>query len=299
MTDQNEQDPSILDTQPEISPLAHARSAYLGYAALAHLSRESIEEGVSLVESANDNQADKLRVAFSSVAQVLLEIKGLTETEATITLDSGKVVEAELLGVKAEAIQHSLHWVGRRYLASMVGSIDDLELHAQHIPAIVGVLIEMRGQSIRTERRTLDIEKLLSLRLAGLSTEEISVTLSSKPNRVKGAFHYFSKLVAQKDSIEERNKLFRNRLAELNLLQSKQYMTDEELDAHLPPKAPKNTTSAPRTSRRVVKQKAPVRVPISQETAPYVPHAFPDDLLPGETMAERRLRLRNAANEAE
>ena len=298
MNEQNE--PELIDAekQIEISPLAYARNAYIGYAALARLGKESIDEGMSVIEAANEQQAHKLRLAFSSVAQVLLEMKGPMEIEATTILDSSKMVEEESSDVKAEAFQHSLHWVGKRYLSHLVGPVEDLELHVGHIPAIVELLVEMRGEPKRIERRSLDIEELLKMRFAGLSAEDIAISLKTKPNRVKGAFLRFSELIDQRATVDERSDMFRNRLMELNLFENKRHMTDEELDAHLSEKVLKKVSTAPNT-RQIIEQKPIVQSQISQEASSYVLYEVPDDILPGETMGERRIRLREEAKKAE
>lgn len=298
MNEHDEQAAVTAEKEIKISPLAHARSAYLGYATLARLAKESVDEGLSLIEIADEQQARKLGHAFSSAAQVLLEMNGLTETETVITLESGRVVEAELLGAKVEALQHSLPWVGKRYLSNLVGSVEDLELHVEHIPAIVELLIKMRGEPKRTERRSLDIDKMLSLRFAGLSTEEIASRLMTKPNRVKGAFQRFSDLIHQGSTIDERNKMFRSRLLELNLLADKRHMTDAELDAHLPSKALREASKLPKT-RRIVKKDITAQSQTSQQEIADVQYTPPDDLLPGETIRERRARLREVEAETE
>ena len=250
-----------------ISAIKNAQVTYLGYAALARLSDEHVARGKQTIEAATDSQAERLQIAFASASQVLMEIRGLAEVKMSIELISGLNVNTNIAIVQAESLKHSLPRVGKRYLASMVGPVDDIVLHAKHIPAIVDALLSLHGEAQRIERRTLDMEKLLTMRFAGLSTEEIAINQGTIANRVKGAFSRFDTSVSEKLSLKNRQNVFRTRLKELGLLE---YVC-------IP------------TTKVVVPGEVHLATDLIQ---PYEAHPFPDDLLDGETMGERRRRLR-------
>jgi len=218
MPNYSEQHPQHNGERSEPSLADYARSAYLGYAALANLSQESITRGISTLELAKEDQIERLQYAFSSAAQVLMEI---AETNGEFGSSETRVET-----VNVEGAQRSIHWVGKRYLAGLVGPIDDLVLHQGHIPVTVDFLLEAQGKLERVERRSLDMAQLLTLRFSGLSADEIALELDTKSNRVKGAFTRFNERISQRVSVEEGGRLFRERLSALNLLEYKQESTD-------------------------------------------------------------------------
>ena len=275
-----------------ISAIQNARATYLGYAVLARLSGEHVVRGEQDIDAATDSQAERLHVAFASASQVLMEIRGLAGVEMSIELTSGVNVNTNIAIVQAESLKHSLPRVGKRYLASMVGPVDDIVLHDKHIPAIVDALLSLHGEALRVERRTLDMEKLLSLRFAGLSTEEIASNQGTIAKRVKGAFLRFYESVSKKVSLENRQKVFRDRLEEVGLLEYASIPTSEELDTNLPSRALKKPS--PRKNKTPhTKVVVPGKVHITTDPIrPEKPPTFPDDLLVGETMSDRRRRLR-------
>ena len=90
--------------------------------------------------------------------------------------------------------------------------------------------------------------------------------------------------------------MLRSRLEEKNLLIEKHVLSKEELDAKLPPRAAKNTSTG-RAGRASKKTTLTSAVQEENLAIDFVPHKLPADLLPGETMGERRVRLREAAKE--
>jgi len=281
---------------PESQDKENARTAYLGYAALANLSNESIEQGLGLVEIANETQTERIQAAFASVAKVLMEVKGLVEMPLAIELSPQYTIKTDIIGYRADSLQQTLPWAGRRYLANIVGDIDDIDLHLEHVPALVELLVEMRGTPERVDRHALDIRQLLTLRFAGLTAAEIAIQIDSSASRVKGNFYRFSEAIERQSTAEDRNSMLRSRLEEKNLLIEKHVLSKEELDAKLPPRAAKNTSTG-RAGRASKKTTLTSAVQEENLAIDFVPHKLPADLLPGETMGERRVRLREAAKE--
>jgi len=274
---------------PETHDKDEARTAYLGYATLAYLSRETMEQGIGIIERANIEQAARLQSAFASAAQVLMEVKGLVEPTVATQPPVEESVQRVVIESPADSLKRPLPWVGKRYLSNLVGSVDDIELHLGHIPALVEMLIEMRGKIERVERRSLDLHQLLTLRFTGLSTEEIAEIVSSNANRVKGAFFRFGQGIEQQGTTEERGVTLRSHLAAHDLLTPKHSPTVQELDDSLPGYAPKKLETA--ETRRVIgkRKSALVATELHKDVDPQ---AYPEDLLPDESMGERRIRLR-------
>lgn len=274
---------------PETQDKHEARTAYLGYATLAYLSRETMEQGIGIIERANPEQTARLQTAFASAALVLMEVKGLVEPTAPVLPAVPETVLTETIESPASSLNRPLPWVGKRYLSNLVGPVDDIELHLGHIPTIVEALMEMRGNIERVERRSLDLHQLLTLRFTGLSTEEIAEIVTSNANRVKGAFFRFGQGVEQQGTTEERGATLRSHLATHDLLTPKHSPTVQELDDSLPGYAPKKLETA--ETRRVIgkRKSALVATELHKDVNPQ---AYPADLLADESMSERRIRLR-------
>jgi len=283
-------------TNTESTHTDMAKAAFFGYAALAHLPPETLEHGADVIDKANAEQVERLRASFATVARTIMEIEGFGSDEINSTVRPYMPIEEEVGNVVAETLKQAIPKVGRRYLASMAGSVDDLALRAEHIPAIIEVLLSIRGQ-VHVDRRTLDIETLLRLRLGGMLASDIAANQNTSASRVKGAFFRFGETINNRATPEEVGRALREKFSELAILEEAHTLTKEELDAKLPPRVSKESpSSGNRTKRAPRKRNAPAPKPISlRSTEHYVPVAMPDDLLPGESMAERRLRLREEA----
>jgi len=265
---------------PEIQDKSHARTAYLGYAALANLSNESIEQGLGLVEIANDEQTQRIREAFASIASVLMEVKGLVEMPLAIELTSDRVIEAEIVGYQADALRRMLPKIARNYLTVIAGEIGDMDLNLSHVPVIVETLLDMRGPVENPNRRTPDMQEMLTLRFAGLTTEEIALKIGSTASRVKGYFFRFSEAINERSSVDERNTLLRRRFA------------SPELPDHAVAEEPAPVEETPKVIDTIVEVVVEEPAILPDEA----PSPFPSDLLPGETMAERRVRIRESGD---
>lgn len=257
---------------PEIQDKSDARAAYLGYAALANLSNESIEQGLGLVEIANGDQTERIRAAFASVASVLMEVRGLVEIPLAIELPSERVVQTEIVGYQADALGRMLPKIARNYLGVIAGDVSDMQLNLSHVPVIVETLLDMRGPAENPARPPVDMQEMLTLRFAGLTAEEIALKINSTASRVKGYFFRFTEAINQRSSVEDRNIQLRRSLGWHEPDVEVQSLIEEVVD----------TVVEPIVEEVVVE-------------AAVTPNAFPSDLLPGETMAERRVRLRELA----
>lgn len=257
---------------PEIQDKSDARAAYLGYAALANLSNESIEQGLGLVEIANGDQTERIRAAFTSVASVLMEVRGLVEIPLAIELPSERVVQTEIVGYQADALGRMLPKIARNYLGVIAGDVSDMQLNLSHVPVIVETLLDMRGPAENPARPPVDMQEMLTLRFAGLTAEEIALKINSTASRVKGYFFRFTEAINQRSSVEDRNIQLRRSLGWHEPDVEVQSLIEEIVD----------TVVEPIVEEVVVE-------------AAVTPNAFPSDLLPGETMAERRVRLRELA----
>jgi len=257
---------------PEIQDKSDARAAYLGYAALANLSNESIEQGLGLVEIANGDQTERIRAAFTSVASVLMEVRGLVEIPLAIELPSERVVQTEIVGYQADALGRMLPKIARNYLGVIAGDVSDMQLNLSHVPVIVETLLDMRGPAENPARPPVDMQEMLTLRFAGLTAEEIALKINSTASRVKGYFFRFTEAINQRSSVEDRNIQLRRSLGWHEPDVEVQSLIEEVVD----------TVVEPIVEEVVVE-------------AAVTPNAFPSDLLPGETMAERRVRLRELA----
>jgi len=257
---------------PEVQDKSDARAAYLGYAALANLSNESIEQGLGLVEIANGDQTERIRAAFGSVASVLMEVRGLVEIPLAIELPSERVVQTEIVGYQADALGRMLPKIARNYLGVIAGDVSDMQLNLSHVPVIVETLLDMRGPAENPARPPVDMQEMLTLRFAGLTAEEIALKINSTASRVKGYFFRFTEAINQRSSVEDRNIQLRRSLGWHEPDVEVQSLIEEVVD----------TVVEPIVEEVVVE-------------AAVTPNAFPSDLLPGETMAERRVRLRELA----
>jgi len=257
---------------PEVQDKSDARAAYLGYAALANLSNESIEQGLGLVEIANGDQTERIRAAFASVASVLMEVRGLVEIPLAIELPSERVVQTEIVGYQADALGRMLPKIARNYLGVIAGDVSDMQLNLSHVPVIVETLLDMRGPAENPARPPVDMQEMLTLRFAGLTAEEIALKINSTASRVKGYFFRFTEAINQRSSVEDRNIQLRRSLGWHEPDVEVQSLIEEVVD----------TVVEPIVEEVVVE-------------AAVTPNAFPSDLLPGETMAERRVRLRELA----
>jgi len=257
---------------PEVQDKSDARAAYLGYAALANLSNESIEQGLGLVEIANGDQTERIRAAFTSVASVLMEVRGLVEIPLAIELPSERVVQTEIVGYQADALGRMLPKIARNYLGVIAGDVSDMQLNLSHVPVIVETLLDMRGPAENPARPPVDMQEMLTLRFAGLTAEEIALKINSTASRVKGYFFRFTEAINQRSSVEDRNIQLRRSLGWHEPDVEVQSLIEEVVD----------TVVEPIVEEVVVE-------------AAVTPNAFPSDLLPGETMAERRVRLRELA----
>jgi len=293
----------LIDQPALISPKEEAKSSYLGYAALARLSPEATALGEADIEKSDDNQALRLGVAFQNATRVLMEVRGLVVVRNDIELNPGMVLSTEALGLKQEALKKDIPKVARRYLTKLVGPIDDIALGVEIVPTIVHWLIQLRGEAGHEERRTLDMTQLLTMRFADLEMTQIAAELQTTAGRVKGAFFRFSELIGRKGTVEGRNEAFRIHLESLGKLEPRTILTKQDMDALLPPRIPKNESKGRNGSRPGRTKKARVVSTEVEDNKPYmspvrsefVPHPEPDDLLPGETMTERRIRLNNGS----
>lgn len=275
--------------KPEVNAAHSTSVAYLGYAALARLTPESIELGMSDLESADESQASRLRSAFSAAAQVLMEIRQLDDMP--LATEPLVVVEVEVAPSETliELPKQRLSLGAERYLSSLVGSVDDLDLNLGHIPVIVESLLNMRGPVERVESRSLDVSKLLTLYFSGLTRKEIGREIDVVEHRVKGAFARFGEAIESKLPLDRRGAILRNDLEFRHLLVYKDVRSTEQEDkAH--PAVPFRTKS-PNVRKVTKKVSTLVQRSPSNIRGLTDPKLFPSDLLEGETMGERRMRI--------
>lgn len=281
---------------PSVENKQAAKAAYFGYAALVGLDKEAIEHGAALIDTASFEQTEKLRTAFASVVHTMMEMEGLV----TVKKERRELIESseELV---AETLMRPLPSPVRRYLAKLVGPVDDLELTTEHIPIIMEVLFSYRGDPEVVTRRTLNIEAIIRMRLSGMQRVDIAQELGTIDGRVKGAILRFDTAIKENATPEVIGAALRDRLAEEALLKQSTRLTKDEIEASLPPRAPQKTYPTKKRSsntRQFAEMKNTDKQSNSNgylQNTPFSDHQLPDDLLPDETMAERRMRLQAEA----